>query len=76
MHLTVKMLLKKNQNPGNGQMDRKNENDPRGLFVPALVLYTCICICIMTIIVKQVYWYVSQISGECLHDHGSSGFKM
>ena len=26
----------------------------------------------MTIIVKQVYWYISQISGEHLQDHWSS----
>ena len=25
-----------------------------------------------TLIVKQVYWYISQISGECLQDHWSS----
>ena len=28
----------------------------------------------MTIIVKQVYWYISQISGERLQDHWSSSF--
>ena len=27
------------------------------------------------LIVKQVYWYVYQISGERLQDHWSSGFK-
>ena len=27
-----------------------------------------------TIIVKQVYWYISQVSGERLQDHWSSGF--
>ena len=29
----------------------------------------------MTIIVKPVYWYVSQISDERSQDHWSSGFK-
>ena len=27
-----------------------------------------------TILVKQVYWYISQVSGERLQDHWSSGF--
>ena len=26
------------------------------------------------ILVKQVYWYISQVSGERLQDHWSSGF--
>ena len=30
----------------------------------------------MTFIVKHVYWYVSQISGERLQGHGSSGFVL
>ena len=30
----------------------------------------------MTFIVKQVYWYISQISGERLQDHWSSGFNV
>ena len=29
----------------------------------------------MTIIVKQVNWYLSQISDERLHDHWSSSFS-
>ena len=29
----------------------------------------------MTIIVKQVYWYISQISGERLQDHWSSSIE-
>ena len=28
----------------------------------------------ITILVKQVYWYISQVSGERLQDHWSSGF--
>ena len=28
-----------------------------------------------TILVKQVYWYISQVSGERLQDHWSSGLK-
>ena len=27
----------------------------------------------ITILVKQVYWYISQVSGERLQDHWSSG---
>ena len=30
----------------------------------------------MTIIVKQVYWYISQISSERLQDHWSSSYFM
>ena len=30
----------------------------------------------ITILVKQVYWYISQVSGERLQDHWSSGFTM
>ena len=29
-----------------------------------------------TILVKQVYWYISQVSGERLQDHWSSGFTL
>ena len=28
----------------------------------------------ISILVKQVYWYISQVSGERLQDHWSSGF--
>ena len=28
----------------------------------------------ITILVKQVYWYISQVSGERLQDHWSPGF--
>ena len=40
-----------------------------------LTLPTVICMYI-TIRVKQVYWYISQVSGERLQDHWSSGFKL
>ena len=43
----------------------KKENGPRALSAPALELNT--------IIFKQVYWYMQQISGERLQDHWSSG---
>ena len=39
---------------------------PRASSAPALYLNT--------IIFKYVYWYMKQISGECLQDHWSSGF--
>ena len=45
----------------------QKEIDSRGCSDPALGLYTCI------ILVKQVYWYISQVSGERLQDHWSSG---
>ena len=43
----------------------KKENGPRALSAPALELNT--------IIFKQVYWYMQQISGERLQDYWSSG---
>ena len=43
----------------------KKENGPRASSAPALGLNT--------IIVKHVYWYMQQISGERLQDHWSSG---
>ena len=45
----------------------KKENGPRTSSAPALGLNT--------IIFKHVYWYMQQISGECLQDHCSSGFS-
>ena len=30
----------------------------------------------ITILVKQVYWYISQVSGERLQDHWSSGLSV
>ena len=44
----------------------KKENGPRASSAPALWLNT--------IIFKYVYWYMKQISDECLQDHWSSGF--
>ena len=29
----------------------------------------------ITILVKQVYWYISRVSGERLQDHWSSGIN-
>ena len=45
----------------------KKENAPRASSAPALELNT--------IIFKHVYWYMQQISGECLEDHWSSGYN-
>ena len=45
----------------------KKEYGPRASSAPALGLNT--------IIYKYVYWYMKQISGECLQDHWSSGLK-
>ena len=47
----------------NGQniYDSEKQIDPRCSSVPALGLYTY-----MAIIVEQVYWYKSQVSGERL----------
>ena len=44
----------------------KKENDTRASSAPALG--------INTIILKHVYWYMQQNSGEHLQDHWSSGF--
>ena len=41
------------------------------LTLPWSYIHTCIH---MNIIVKQIYWYISQISGERLLDHWSSGY--
>ena len=30
----------------------------------------------ITILVKQIYWYISQVSGERLQDHWSSGLPI
>ena len=46
----------------------KKENGPRASSAPALELNT--------IILKHVYWYMQQISGERLQDHWSSGLKV
>ena len=68
---TVKMPFEGEFKPaGNWQMDRimiilKKENGPRASSAPALGLNT--------IILKHVYWYMQQISGERLQDHWSSG---
>ena len=43
----------------------KKENGPRASSAPALGLNT--------IIFQNVYWYMQQISRECLQDHWSSG---
>ena len=48
----------------------EKEIDPRVYSDPALGLYTYMD---MNIIVKQIYWYISQISGERLQDHWTSG---
>ena len=58
----------------NGQniYDSENKIEPRGSFVPALGLLH-VYHNMSTIIIKHVYWYMSQISGERLHDHLSSG---
>ena len=45
----------------------KKENGPRASSAPALGLNT--------IILKYVYWYMKQISGERLQDHWSSGLN-
>ena len=44
---------------------KKKENGPRASSAPALGLNT--------IIIKHIYWFMQQISGERLQDHWSSG---
>ena len=46
----------------------KKENGPRASSAPTLGLNT--------ILIKHVYWYMQQISGERLQDHWSSGYCM
>ena len=48
-----------------------NFYDLKKALTPALGLYSCIYI---TILVKQVYLFISQVSGERLQDHWSSGW--
>ena len=48
--------------------ENKEENGPRASSAPTLGLNT--------IIFKHVYWYMQQISGECLQDHWSSVFQL
>ena len=58
-------------------MNLKKGINPRVYSDPDLGLYTGMAICMyMTFIVKQVYWYISQISGERLQDHWSSGYTL
>ena len=47
--------------------EKKKENGQRASFPHALGLNT--------IILKHVYWYMQQISGERLQEHWSSGLK-
>ena len=47
-------------------LKKKEENCPRASSAPALGLNT--------IIFKDVYWYMQQISGERLQDHWSACF--
>ena len=53
----------------NGQnIDYSEKKGSRASSAPALGLNT--------IIIKHVYWYMPQISGECLQDHWSSYFHL
>ena len=74
MQKTVKMALKGKTSRklacGQNIYEFEKEIDPRGYsdrVLGAIYMY-------MTFIVEQVYWYISQISGEHLQDHWSSGF--
>ena len=73
MQKTVKMSLKgktfRKLASGQNNYELEKEINPRGYSNPVLGLYM-----FMTFIVKQVYRYISQISGERLQDQWSSGF--
>ena len=49
--------------------DLKNKLTPGVILTLPRVIYMYI-----TILVKQVYWNIFQVSGELLQDHRSSGF--
>ena len=49
-------------------MDFEIEINPRGYLDCPVVIY-------IYMYVKQIYWYISQISGERLQDHWSSGLN-
>ena len=71
MQIAVKMSFKgKTSGKTNGQNIYGFEKE----IDPALGLYTYMYTYV-NIIVKQIYWYISQISGERLQDHWSSGFE-
>ena len=69
MGITVKMSFEGKSQQEIGKWPNidysEKENGPRASSAPALGLNT--------IILKHVYWYMQQISGERLQDHWSSG---
>ena len=74
MHLNLGKLLKchlkgkASRKLANGQnIEDSEKRCPRASSAPALELNT--------IILKHVYWYMQQISGERLQDHWSSGYN-
>ena len=70
MQKTVKITLKdknfQEMSKWTEYYEFEKEINPKGYSDSVLGLYT--------FIVKQVYWYISQISGESLQDDWSSGF--
>ena len=78
MQKTIKTVFKLSLNGktsrkwANGQNMILEKSDPWDSSAPAMELYPLFMY--MTIIVKQVYWYIYQTSGERLQDDWSSGF--
>ena len=74
MQKTVKLTLKGKtfRKWASGQIiyEFEKEINPSGYSDPVLGLYIYM---FMTFVVKQAYWCISQISGERLQDHWSSG---
>ena len=72
MGITVKMSFEEKSQQEIGKLTNidysEKENGPRASSAPALGLNT--------IILKHVFWYMQQISGEHLQDHWSSGFSI
>ena len=65
----------------NGKKLARNEQmDRKFMFMKIFWVQKIVCPCpgaiymCITILVKQVYWFLAQVSGERLQDHWSSGY--
>ena len=74
MQKTVKMTLKGKKLQGNWQVDRIFMNLKKKLTPGSILTLSWGYIHVYMFIVKQVCWYISQISGERLQSHWSSGW--
>ena len=55
--------------------NERNFYDLQNMLTPGVILtLPRVTYVYIIILVKQVYWYISQVAGERLQDHWSSGF--